>query len=75
MKKSGKHSKTPLKLLRKQRITFMLNEKEYNVINNYLIKYKISNRSQWYRETLIAHILSKLEQDYPTLFGENEMRR
>lgn len=53
----------------------MLNEEEYKVINNYLSKYKITNRSRWYRETIISHILRNLEQDYPTLFGENEMRR
>jgi len=53
----------------------MLNEEEYKTINNYLLKYKITNRSRWYRETILSHILKVLEQDYPTLFSENEMRR
>ena len=41
----------------------------------YLKKYKITNRSRWYRETIIGHVLKSMEQDYPTLFEENEMRR
>lgn len=75
MKKVHKNSQVNPDLPRKQKITFMLNEEEYKVINNYLSKYKITNRSRWYRETIISHILRNLEQDYPTLFGENEMRR
>ncbi len=42
---------------------------------SYIKKYKIANRSRWCRETIISHILKSLDQDYPTLFGENEMRR
>lgn len=53
----------------------MLNEEEFKTIDNYLTKYKIKNRSRWFRETLLQHILRVLEKDYPTLFGENEMRR
>ena len=60
---------------RNQKITFMLNEEEYKLISNYLIKYRITNRSRWYRETIISHVLKILEQDSPTLFSENEMRR
>lgn len=54
---------------------FSLNEEEYALIASYIKKYKIANRSRWCRETIIAHVLKNLEQDYPTLFGENEMRR
>ena len=53
----------------------MLNDEEYKLISNYLAKYHISNRSRWYRETIISHVLKMLEQDHPTLFSENEMRR
>ena len=61
--------------IRSQKVTFMLNEEEHKLISNYLSKYHISNRSRWYRQVVISHVLKMLEQDYPTLFSENEMRR
>lgn len=66
----GKTSK-----LRTKKAVFMLSEEEHDFIQFYLNKYKITNRSRWYRETIIAHVLRSMEQDYPTLFEENEMRR
>jgi hypothetical protein len=75
MKKKDKLPKQSAKSPRTNRISFMLNDEEYRTIENYLTKYKIGNRSRWYRETVLSHILKILEQDYPTLFGENEMRR
>jgi hypothetical protein len=75
MKAGRKYSQAVPDSPRTQKITFMLNQEEYKIISNYLSKYKISNRSRWYRETILAHIMKTLEQDYPTLFGENEMRR
>jgi hypothetical protein len=75
MKKVRKYSPSVPDMPRTKKISFMLNEEEYKTINNYLLKYKITNRSRWYRETILSHILKILEQDYPTLFSENEMRR
>jgi hypothetical protein len=53
----------------------MLNNEEYKTVERYLAKYKIANKSRWYRETILSHILKTLEEDYPTLFKETEMRR
>lgn len=61
--------------LRNQAVTFMLSEEEYKVVSNYLTKYNITNRSRWCREVIFSHILKMLDQDHPTLFSENEMRR
>lgn len=69
LKKKGAHSN------RTKHLLFSLNEEEYALISSYIKKYKIANRSRWCRETIITHVLKSLEQDYPTLFGENEMRR
>ncbi|SBV96095.1 hypothetical protein [uncultured Dysgonomonas sp.] len=69
LRKKGPHSN------RTKHLLFSLNEEEYALISSYIKKYKIANRSRWCRETLIAHVLKSLDQDYPTLFGENEMRR
>ena len=57
------------------KVTFMLNDEEQKAVDRYLAKYKIANKSRWYRETILTHILKTLEEDYPTLFNENEMRR
>lgn len=62
-------------LQRDFRVSFSLNEKEYNAVCRYLDKYKISNRNRWFRETILLHVLQKLEENHPTLFNENEMRR
>jgi hypothetical protein len=60
---------------REFRISFALNEREYNAVCRYLDKYKIENRSRWVRETILIHVLQKLGENRPTLFNENEMRR
>lgn len=61
--------------LRSQRMTFLLSEDEKALVDRYLSKYHIGNRSRWMRETLLSFILEKLGQDYPTLFDEHDMRR
>lgn len=53
----------------------MVSQEEFELIEFYLKKYKITNRSRWFRQLMIGHILRNFEQDYPTLFNENEMRR
>lgn len=60
---------------RETRMVCLLNDKERDFIDDYLSKYKISNRSRWMRETLLSFIYQKLGTDYPTLFDEQEMRR
>ena len=60
---------------RSERYSFLVNPEEKQMIENYLRKYRIRNRSRWMRETLIAFIIKNLDQDYPTLFNEQEMRR
>ena len=44
-------------------------------VDDYLRKYKISNKSNWIRETLLAFIYKNIDEDYPTLFNEHDMRR
>ena len=61
--------------VRNERYSFLVNSDEKQTIEKYLRKYKIRNRSRWMRETLITFIIKNLEQDYPTLFNEQEMRR
>lgn len=60
---------------RERRVSFLLNDEEYQAIERHLSKYKITNKSNWYRTTLMTHVLKVMEEDYPTLFNEYEMRR
>lgn len=57
------------------RLTCMLSEDELKLVNRYLSKYKITNRSRWFRETILMSIHQQLSDNYPTLFDEHEMRR
>ena len=45
------------------------------IVDRYLEKYKITNKSRWLRETILMFIHKNMEEDYPTLFGEHDMRR
>lgn len=63
------------KPIRTERLTCLLSPEEKKMVDNYLRKYRITNRSRWMRETLLSFILHNLEIDYPTLFDEHDMRR
>lgn len=63
-----------IKEKRNHRITLMLNDTEYKAVQRHLQKYKIKNKSNWFRRTILAQIWLKLEDDYPMLFKENEMK-
>ncbi|MBQ8360984.1 MAG: hypothetical protein IJX44_03445 [Bacteroidaceae bacterium] len=61
---------------RHQRLVCLVSEEEAQIVDRYLKKYKITNKGRWVRETLLAFIhRNMMEEDYPTLFNEHEMRR
>lgn len=60
---------------RSKKAEFMLSDEEFEMISFYLKKYNITNRSRWFRETIMNYVLKNMDMDYPTLFEENEMRR
>jgi hypothetical protein len=55
-------------LLRKNRQTLLLNNRELKAIETYCNKYKIKNKSRFMRETILTAVLKKFDEDYPTLF-------
>ena len=74
--------KTQQQLVKKQRdvarharLVCLVSDDEMRIIDSYLRKYKIENKSRWMRETLLAFIHQNLDQDDPTLFNEHDMRR
>jgi hypothetical protein len=74
MKKKKKKKIDQPKSPRVHRITFMLNNDEQKALLSHFSKYKIENKSRWYREIIFTHVLRTLEENYPTLFDESEMR-
>ena len=60
---------------RQQRITCLISEDEQLIVDRYLEKNKISNKSRWFRETILTAIHKNMEASYPTLFEEHDMRR
>ena len=63
------------KVARNRRISIWLNEDEFKALDRYLIHAETKKRSEHVREVLMRHIWTQLEENYPTLFPENEMRR
>ena len=53
---------------RTYRVSLLLNEREQRALERYCDRYTISNRSRLIRETLMRAILSRQENDQPTLF-------
>lgn len=57
-----------IKTKRQHRRTISFNDKEIKVIEQFIDKYKIKNKSKFFRESIITTILQKAEEDHPTLF-------
>ncbi|MDR1582558.1 MAG: hypothetical protein LBS55_04745 [Prevotellaceae bacterium] len=53
---------------RQHKHTISFNDREFKVIGQFMNKYKIKNKSKFFREIIIATILQKAEEDHPTLF-------
>ncbi len=70
-----KATTTLKKTVRSKRIVCLVSDEEDRIIEEYLKKYKIENKSSWMRETILAFIYKNLDEDYPTLFNEHDMRR
>lgn len=66
---------TPLTPKREHRIVCLLSKEEQRIVDRYLEKYKITNKSRWFRETILRFIHKNMEEDSPTLFREHDMRR
>ena len=60
---------------RRQRMVCLMSEEEVRIVDRYLEKYQITNKARWLRETVLAFIHQNMDEDYPTLFKEHDMRR
>jgi len=50
----------------------MFNDREFNALNTYFMKYRVKNRSRFMLEVIITAILKKFDQDAPTLFDAGQ---
>ena len=66
---------TPEEPKREQRMVCLMSEEEQRIVDRYLEKYKITNKSRWLREPILMFILKNMDEHYPTLFGAHDMRR
>ena len=73
--KTLKATATRTQPVRHSRVVCLVSEEEMKIIDDYLKKYKITNKSNWMRKTLLTSIYRSMDADYPTLFSEHDMRR
>jgi hypothetical protein len=50
----------------------MLNNKEMRALGIYCNRYRVRNKSEFFRETIMRAILKRFEDEHPTLWEEPE---
>jgi hypothetical protein len=60
------------RLRRTNRLTLMLNPRELRALGIYCNRYRIKNKSEFLRETIMKAILKRFEEEHPTLWEESE---
>lgn len=59
-------------LKRTNRLSLMLNNREFRALGIYCNRYRIKNKSEFLRATIMKEILKRFEDDHPTLWEDNE---
>ena len=60
------------RLRRTNRLSLMLNNREMRALGVYCNRYRVKNKSEFLRETIMKAILNRFEKENPTLWEENE---
>lgn len=60
------------KLRRTNRLSVMLNNREMRALGIYCSRYRVKNKSEFLRETIMKAILKRFEEEHPTLWEEPE---
>jgi hypothetical protein len=50
----------------------MLNNRESKALGIYCNRYRIKNKSEFLRTTIMKEIIKRFEEEHPTLWEENE---
>ena len=67
-KNHAPHRSVKQSRVRTHRKTIVFNNAEMKAVTDFCKKYKITNQTKFFRETIIATILRKTEEDHPKLF-------
>jgi len=59
-------------LKRTNRLSLMLNNREMRALEIYCNRFRVKNKSEFLRETLMKAILKRFEEEHPSLWEENE---
>jgi hypothetical protein len=60
------------RLRRTNRLSLMLNNREMKALGIYCSRYRIRNKSEFMRETIMKAILKRFEEEHPSLWEEND---
>jgi hypothetical protein len=60
------------RLRRTNRLSLMLNDRELRALGIYCSRYRVKNKSEFLRETIMKAILKRFEEEHPTLWEESE---
>lgn len=60
------------RLRRTNRLTLMLNHRELKALGIYCNRFRVKNKSEFLRETVMKAILKRFEDEHPSLWEEIE---
>lgn len=60
------------RLKRTNRLSLMLNSREMRALSIYCNRYRVKNKSEFLRATIMTAILKRFEDEHPTLWEESE---
>ena len=60
------------RLRRTNRLSLMLNNRELKALGVYCNRYRVKNKSEFLRETIMKAILKRFEEEHPTLWEEKD---
>jgi len=59
-------------LRRKNKLSLLLNNRELKAIGIYCSRYRVKNKSEFMRATIMKAIIKRFDEEYPTLWEESE---
>jgi hypothetical protein len=59
-------------LRRNNRLSLMLNSREAKALGVYCSRYRIKNKSEFLRNTIMKEIIRRFEEEYPSLWEDTE---
>jgi hypothetical protein len=60
------------RLKRTNRLSLMLNNREMKALGIFCDRFRIKNKSEFMRETIMKEILKRYDEDHPSLWERNE---